>query len=360
MKFTMTISNNNNMKHILYKSLILFLALQEVNSRALPHSSVSEIDLNRRGDDNNQLSSTTSTITSTSTSIPFLPSQQNKGILDTTTITHLDTENGEAPGHSSSINILLSLFLISALALVVSFGSVICLKSKKSTEKKKALKKKKSTKVDLTLPYPSTIPQSRTSEVSQVQSIQTTKSSQSFFSFHHNHKDSVNNNTLSNSNSTLIATGTSCNINISHTNMINNNTSLPGNVSLQSISRLKPIITDRSVSIRRSIIIEKDYSSYCGFSPFPAPGFQFVAIYDYEPVNEDEIRLTKDDPLLISTTFEDGWIIGKNCHTEEVGFFPLSCLGIGPIDDDSNEPTNLELDLFNQMIIPNGKRRDGE
>jgi len=101
--------------------------------------------------------------------------------------------------------------------------------------------------------------------------------------------------------------------------------------------RLKPVINERSVSIRRSIIVDKDYSNYCGFSPFPAPGFQFIAIYDYEAQNDDEISLTKNDPLLICTNFEDGWTIGKNCKTDQVGFFPITCLGIGPIEDESSK-----------------------
>jgi len=110
--------------------------------------------------------------------------------------------------------------------------------------------------------------------------------------------------------------------------------------------RLKPIINERSVSVRRSIIIDKDYSSYCGFSPFPAPGFQFIAIYDYEAQNEDEISLTKNDPLLISTTFEDGWTIGKNIKNDQIGFFPITCLGIGPVEDESSKYKMKLLNFF--------------
>ena len=137
--------------------------------------------------------------------------------------------------------------------------------------------------VDLSLPYPSTIPQKKGSS-----EIQSESSSQ--------------------------------------TEVIN-----------QSMIRLKPVINDRTVSIRRSIIIDKDYSNYCGFSPFPAPGFQFIAIYDYEAQNEDEISLKKNDPILISTNFEDGWTIGKNCTSGQVGFFPITCLGIGPIEDEDSK-----------------------
>ncbi|ORX77861.1 hypothetical protein BCR32DRAFT_295375 [Anaeromyces robustus] len=191
---------------------------------------------------------------------------------------------------------------IMAISLCVSLGSIICLKKK---SKKDDVDKSKITTVDLSLPYPSTIPRKKDSTTSS--------------------EDSQ--------------------VDISIINQ-------------SSIIRLKPIIGERSVSIRRSIIIDKDYSSYCGFSPFPAPGFQFIAIYDYEAQNEDEISLSKNDPLLISTNFEDGWTIGKNCKNDQVGFFPISCLGIGPIEDESNEPTDTELDLFNQMIVPNGKREE--
>jgi len=185
---------------------------------------------------------------------------------------------------------------------LLSTNFTICLKSKKS--KKDDVNQSKITTVDLSLPYPSTIPQKKDSATTSSEDSQA--------------DTSVN----------------------------------------QSMIRLKPIINERSISIRRSIIIDKDYSSYCGFSPFPAPGFQFIAIYDYEAQSEDEISLTKNDPLLISNTFEDGWAIGKNIKNDQIGFFPITCLGIGPIEDESNEPTDLELNLFNQMIVPNGRRKE--
>jgi len=203
---------------------------------------------------------------------------------------------------SKNSNIIFPIFIVISVSLCVSFGSIICLKSKKS--KKDDVNQSKITTVDLSLPYPSTIPQKKDSATTSSEDSQA--------------DTSVN----------------------------------------QSMIRLKPIINERSISIRRSIIIDKDYSSYCGFSPFPAPGFQFIAIYDYEAQSEDEISLTKNDPLLISNTFEDGWAIGKNIKNDQIGFFPITCLGIGPIEDESNEPTDLELNLFNQMIVPNGRRKE--
>jgi len=205
-------------------------------------------------------------------------------------------------------NIYLPFFTIIAVSFCVSFGSVICFKSKKN--KKDDVDKSKVTTVDLTLPYPSTIPRKS--------------------------------NTIADPNAP------------------NEESQADISIINQSMVRLKPVINERSVSIRRSIIVDKDYSNYCGFSPFPAPGFQFIAIYDYEAQNDDEISLTKNDPLLICTNFEDGWTIGKNCKTDQVGFFPITCLGIGPIEDESNEPTDTELNLFNQMIVPNGGRRTEE
>ncbi|ORX51364.1 hypothetical protein BCR36DRAFT_582908 [Piromyces finnis] len=217
-----------------------------------------------------------------------------------------DTKQNETIDNSNGKqnNIFLPIFSMIAISFFVSFGSVICFKSKKN--KKDNIDKSKVTVVDLTLPYPSTIPR--------------------------------NSDTVIDRN----APSEESNADIS---MIN-----------QSMVRLKPVINERSVSIRRSIIVEKDYSNYCGFSPFPAPGFQFIAIYDYEAQSEDEISLTKNDPLLICQTFEDGWTIGKNCKNDQVGFFPITCLGIGPIEDESNEPTDTEVNLFKQMIIPNGRR----
>jgi len=208
------------------------------------------------------------------------------------------TENIESHENKQN-NIYFPLVALVGLSICVSFGSVICFKNKK--KQKDDVDKSKVTIVDLSLPYPSTIPRKKDSAESQ-----------------------------SDDNSQI--------------EIVN-----------QSLVRLKPVINDRSVSIRRSIIIDKDYSNYCGFSPFPAPGFQFIAIYDYEAQCDDEISLTKNDPLLICTNFEDGCTIGKNCKTGEVGFFPITCLGIGPIEDEDIKPSDIELNLFNQMIVPNGR-----
>ncbi|KAG4096993.1 hypothetical protein H8356DRAFT_1677607 [Neocallimastix lanati (nom. inval.)] len=229
-----------------------------------------------------------------------------KNYVDAKAIPENDNNIIEENNISGNSNIItFPIFTVIAVSLCVSFGSIICLKKNKKKAKNDDVDESKVTTVDLSLPYPSTIPQKR-----ETATTSSEEESQS---------------------------------------QVDAN---------QSMIRLKPIINERSVSVRRSIIIDKDYSSYCGFSPFPAPGFQFIAIYDYEAQNEDEISLTKNDPLLISTTFEDGWTIGKNIKNDQIGFFPITCLGIGPVEDESNEPTDLELNLFNQMIVPNGRRKE--
>ncbi|KAJ3116295.1 hypothetical protein HDU96_009951 [Phlyctochytrium bullatum] len=49
-------------------------------------------------------------------------------------------------------------------------------------------------------------------------------------------------------------------------------------------------------------------------------------IYDYEPVQPDEILLTPGDLVEVSVEYDDGWATGKNLSTGRIGTFPVTCL----------------------------------
>lgn len=54
--------------------------------------------------------------------------------------------------------------------------------------------------------------------------------------------------------------------------------------------------------------------------------------YSYLPVLEDEIVLEIGHTCVVMQQFDDGWCIGRNLNTGDLGAFPLACLASGPPD----------------------------
>ncbi|KAJ3026321.1 UNVERIFIED_CONTAM: Sorbin and SH3 domain-containing protein 2 [Siphonaria sp. JEL0065] len=52
----------------------------------------------------------------------------------------------------------------------------------------------------------------------------------------------------------------------------------------------------------------------------------FDVIYDFNPVNSDEIVLRVGDHVAIKQEYDDGWALGVNLISTEEGLFPLDCL----------------------------------
>ena len=50
----------------------------------------------------------------------------------------------------------------------------------------------------------------------------------------------------------------------------------------------------------------------------------FKVIYDYEPVQDDQIELKQGDICFVQKPFEDskGWLNGLNSRTNKIGTFP--------------------------------------
>lgn len=53
---------------------------------------------------------------------------------------------------------------------------------------------------------------------------------------------------------------------------------------------------------------------------------QMKCIEAYNPVLDDEIRLAPGDIITIDEEFDDGWAVGRNESTGEIGAFPVACL----------------------------------
>ena len=54
-------------------------------------------------------------------------------------------------------------------------------------------------------------------------------------------------------------------------------------------------------------------------------GIRMTVIDTYESFLDDELKLNLDDVILVSEMFDDGWAVGKNLNTGEIGAFPLNC-----------------------------------
>ncbi|KAJ3028075.1 UNVERIFIED_CONTAM: Sorbin and SH3 domain-containing protein 2 [Siphonaria sp. JEL0065] len=52
----------------------------------------------------------------------------------------------------------------------------------------------------------------------------------------------------------------------------------------------------------------------------------FDVIYDFSPVNSDEIVLRVGDHVAIKQEYDDGWALGVNLSSTDEGLFPLDCL----------------------------------
>ncbi|KAH6568785.1 hypothetical protein BASA50_003065 [Batrachochytrium salamandrivorans] len=53
----------------------------------------------------------------------------------------------------------------------------------------------------------------------------------------------------------------------------------------------------------------------------------YRATADYLPKSSNEIQVSLGDLLIITRSFKDDWILGKNESTQAVGLFPATCLG---------------------------------
>ncbi|TPX63511.1 hypothetical protein SpCBS45565_g06563 [Spizellomyces sp. 'palustris'] len=56
------------------------------------------------------------------------------------------------------------------------------------------------------------------------------------------------------------------------------------------------------------------------------PNMIYSVITAHNPISSDEIELRTDDVVAVQRHFEDGWGVGTNVSTGQVGVFPLGCL----------------------------------
>ena len=50
--------------------------------------------------------------------------------------------------------------------------------------------------------------------------------------------------------------------------------------------------------------------------------FRYRAVFSYEPVNEDELRLEEGDEVFVLEKCDDGWYVGTSSRTHSFGTFP--------------------------------------
>ena len=50
--------------------------------------------------------------------------------------------------------------------------------------------------------------------------------------------------------------------------------------------------------------------------------FRYRALFSYEPINEDELRLEEGDEVLVLEKCDDGWFVGTSARTHSFGTFP--------------------------------------
>ena len=50
--------------------------------------------------------------------------------------------------------------------------------------------------------------------------------------------------------------------------------------------------------------------------------FRYRALFSYEPVNEDELRLEEGDEVIVLEKCDDGWFVGTSPRTHSFGTFP--------------------------------------
>lgn len=50
--------------------------------------------------------------------------------------------------------------------------------------------------------------------------------------------------------------------------------------------------------------------------------FRYRALFSYEPVNEDELRLEEGDEVIVLEKCDDGWYVGTSSRTHSFGTFP--------------------------------------
>ncbi|KAJ3207040.1 hypothetical protein HDU67_007795 [Dinochytrium kinnereticum] len=58
---------------------------------------------------------------------------------------------------------------------------------------------------------------------------------------------------------------------------------------------------------------------------------KYSAIASYKPANPDEIRLSLGEVVSIIQSYDDGWVLGKNEMTMEIGLLPRNFLSANPI-----------------------------
>jgi len=91
----------------------------------------------------------------------------------------------------------------------------------------------------------------------------------------------------------------------------------------------------------------------------------YMAIYNYQPVVNDELFITINDRIHLLQTYSDGWAYGKNVTTGRLGVFPLNRLSSvkkhrisshSVKSDRESEKTKVNVNAINEIASPSNKK----
>lgn len=95
------------------------------------------------------------------------------------------------------------------------------------------------------------------------------------------------------------------------------------------------------------------------FDPSSVPPEFLVAVHDFKARSSDELDLEKGDYIEVLETddgFSDGWYMGRNITTKQVGLFPYVYSTVGPSKTEeeyfSNDGMSSDEELSNPEAIP--------
>ncbi|KAJ3264187.1 Sorbin and SH3 domain-containing protein 2 [Chytriomyces hyalinus] len=85
-------------------------------------------------------------------------------------------------------------------------------------------------------------------------------------------------------------------------------------------------------------------------------GKSYFVIYDFKPIQADEVTLRVGDRVTIKQNYDDGWALGLNVTTKLEGLFPLDTLAIDA-SRETLQRKNRQSSIYESQSLANGSER---
>ncbi|TPX55167.1 hypothetical protein CcCBS67573_g09500, partial [Chytriomyces confervae] len=85
-------------------------------------------------------------------------------------------------------------------------------------------------------------------------------------------------------------------------------------------------------------------------------GKSYFVIYDFKPIQPDEVTLRVGDRVTIKQNYDDGWALGLNITTKLEGLFPLDTLAIDA-SRETLQRKNRQSSIYESQSLANGSER---